>query len=339
VGWLRDLGYNNGMLILFDILAFVTFILMLLVASSQPVHSRISVFELERRAKLGNKEAKKDLERERLLGGVLSIKNIVLVILQISSFSFFELGFGMLAGIVSAFVIALGTESLSRWKLFRHFSRKIYAVIEPSMLKFVRKHPLLFRVISGSSGGKDYYDFRIDSREELQHLVTASDSVLTSDEKQLIVHSLTFGDRLVSAVMTPSHMIVTINKSEFLGPLMLNDLHKVGHNHLPVIDGDLNHVIGMLNLKSLMKLDNKKSLTAEKAMDPKIYYIREDETLHHALVAFLHTHHHLLIVINEAKETVGILALEDIIESLLGRKIVDEFDEYDDLRAVAARKK
>lgn len=333
------MSYNNRMLILFEILAFVTFILMLLVASSQPVHSRISVFELERRAKLGNKEAKKDLERERLLGGVSSIKNIALVILQILSFSFFELGFGMLVGIISAFVIAFGCESMSHWNFFRHISRKIYGLIEPSMLNFIRKNPLLFRIIGGASGKSDYYDLRIDSREELQHLVTASDSVLTPDEKQLIVHSLTFSDRLVSTVMTPSHMIVTINKSEFLGPLMLSDLHKVGHNNLPVIDGDLNHIIGMLNLKNLMKLDNKKSMTAEKVMDPKIYYIREDQTLHHALVAFLHTHHHLLIVVNEAKETVGILALEDIIESLLGRKIDDEFDEYDDIRAVASRKK
>jgi CBS domain containing-hemolysin-like protein len=71
-------------------------------------------------------------------------------------------------------------------------------------------------------------------------------------------------------------------------------------------------------------------------MDPKVYYIHEDQTLEHALAAFLKTHHHLFVVVNEYRETVGILCLEDVIEALLGRKIVDEFDAHDDLRAVAA---
>jgi CBS domain containing-hemolysin-like protein len=138
--------------------------------------------------------------------------------------------------------------------------------------------------------------------------------------------------------MTPRHDIIGISKTDFLGPLMLNDLHKVGHSWLPVMDGDLDHIIGILNIKGLMTLDKKKSVTVDKAMQSKVYYVRDDQTLHHALVALLHTHHHLLIVINEARETVGILTLEDIIEALLGRQIVDEFNEHDNIRAVAAQK-
>ena len=72
-------------------------------------------------------------------------------------------------------------------------------------------------------------------------------------------------------------------------------------------------------------------------MDKKVYFIRQDQDLEHALHGFLRSHHHLFVVINEYRETVGLLSLEDVIEALIGMKIVDEFDQFDDLRAVAGR--
>jgi hypothetical protein len=43
----------------------------------------------------------------------------------------------------------------------------------------------------------------------------------------------------------------------------------------------------------------------------------------------------LFIVVNEFRETVGLLSLEDVIEALLGQKIIDEYDVYGDIRKVA----
>lgn len=324
---------------LFLILTVMVFVLMLLVDAIRPIHSRFNMFELERRAKMNDKDAKKELAREKLLSDIVLLQRIVVALLQVMMVLLSELTFGVFAGVLVALVIALGYGSIARLGLLRSLSKLIYERIEPSILRFIRKNTFLFKIIRGTPRNDAYYNLRIDSREELQHLVSESDSVLTSDEKKLIVHSLSFSDRLVSSIMTPRDVIISISKSEFLGPLMLHDLHKAGHNSLPVIDGDLDHVIGILNLKGLMNLDTKKSMTAEKTMQPKVYYIRDDQTLHHALVALLHTHHHLLIVVNEARETVGILTLEDIIEALLGREMIDEFIEHDNLHAVASRKK
>lgn len=340
MGQNHGIGYNiNRMFMLFLTLTVAVFIIMLLVDAVRPVHSRFNMFELERRSKLNDKDAKKELAREKLLSDVILIQRIAVALLQVMVVLLSELTFGIFAGVLVALLIALGYGSIARLGLLRSVSKTVYDRIEPSVLRFIKKNPLLFKIIRGTPRNDGYYNLRIDSREELQHLVSESDSVLTSDEKKLIVHSLSFNDRLVSSIMTPRDTIISISKSEFLGPLTLHDLHKVGHNSLPVIDGDLDHVIGILNLKGLMHLDTKKSVTAEKAMQSKVYYIRDDQTLHHALVALLHTHHHLLIVVNEARETVGILTLEDIIEALLGREMVDEFMEHDNLRAVASRKK
>jgi CBS domain containing-hemolysin-like protein len=132
-------------------------------------------------------------------------------------------------------------------------------------------------------------------------------------------------------------VIDTIHHNEFLGPLTLDELHKKGHSRLPVIKHDIDHVIGILHLQSLLALDIKRSVTAEKAMDSKVHYIHQDQTLQHALAAFLRTKHHMFIVVNEFRETVGLITLEDTMEALLGRKITDEYDTHEDLRAVALR--
>ena len=72
-------------------------------------------------------------------------------------------------------------------------------------------------------------------------------------------------------------------------------------------------------------------------MEKRVFYINQEQTLDRALAAFIKTRHHLFVVVNGYRETAGILTLEDTIEALLGREIVDEFDVHDDLRVVAAR--
>jgi CBS domain containing-hemolysin-like protein len=71
-------------------------------------------------------------------------------------------------------------------------------------------------------------------------------------------------------------------------------------------------------------------------MSKDVRYIHEEESLDQALRAFLKTHHHLFVVVNNFEEFVGVLSIEDVLEEIIGKEIVDEFDAYDDLRAVAA---
>ena len=320
------------------ILTILSFLLLIAIVTIQPQLSKLSEFELNRRSTLGDKAAERALSREQMRNDVVSLQRVLAALMLVIFVILSVITFGWFIGIVIAVFVALEYGAIAKFKLIKLWPQKLYDKFEPKIFKFIQKVPFLFKILRSASS--DIYSdggLRIGSREELQHLVDESSNVLTSDEKKLIVYSLSFNDKLVNTIMTPRSMIDSIKGTEFLGPLTLDDLHKTGHSRLPVIKGDIDHVIGILNLKNLLTLDIKHSSTAEKVMEPKVYYIREDQTLQHALAAFLKTHHQLFVVVNEFRETVGLLSLEDVIEALIGQKIVDEFDAHDDLRAVALR--
>lgn len=324
------------MFTLLVIVSIFIFGLLVLATGMRPMGSSLSMYELERRAGSGNVAARDLLRRQQLLPDVLSLQRVLSALLLVATVMMCLATFDWLLGTSIAVVVALEYGAIAKLGVVQRQAQKLYLKIEPWVLSTIEKFPLLVRILR--SVPRDVQTTKtIDSRQELQHLVAGSASILTADEKKMIVHALDFGDQLVSQVMTPRSVIDSISKKEFLGPLTLDDLHKTGHSRLPVIDEDIDHVIGILHAQSLLTLDTKKSVTAEKAMEPRVFYIKQDQTLPHALAAFLRTHHHLFIVVNEFRETVGLITLEDVIEAMLGRTIIDEFDTHDDLRLVALR--
>lgn len=322
---------------LFMTIIFVLSVLLLIIAAGiRPVRTVTSQFELKRRAGRGEKAAIATVRRETLLADVVSLQRICIALLLIASVLLAVARYGWALGAVIAVIIAISYGGVARLAFIQKRSQKLYEKHESSTLRLVEKFPKVFALLR-SMPVADPVDNRLESREELVHLIGESGQLLTANEKQLIMHSLTFDDQLVETIMTPRSVIDFVPKSELLGPLALDDLHRTGHSRFPVIDQDIDHVIGMLHIHDLLTLTDKKSVTAGTAMEPRVYYIRSDQTLAHALAAFLRTHHHLFIVVNEFRETVGLLSLEDVIETMIGRKIIDEFDAHDDLRTVAAR--
>jgi CBS domain containing-hemolysin-like protein len=324
------------MMLFMVILCIVFFTVLLFAQSIIPKRTSMSRFELERRTKQGDEDALEISRREGLLIDVLSLQRVVVALLLVILSALSVAAFGWLVGVLIALLVALESGVIARMNIVSKHAQVLYEKYESALLKFIENHGALFRFIRSVMPPAPIRA-QLDSREELQYLVAQSGSILSTDEKKLIMHGLEFDRKIVGEVMTPAAVIDSIGKQELLGPLVLDDLHKTGHSRFPVIDDDINHVVGMLHIHNLFTLDTKRSTTVEKAMEPKVFYIRQDQTLQHALAAFIRTHHHLFIVVNEYRETVGIISLEDVIEALLGRKIVDEFDTHDDLRQVAMR--
>lgn len=308
---------------------------LVVIAAMSPRRSVLSNFELDRRSKNGNESAAAELKREILFDDIVSIKRVLealfLVFTVIAAVGAFDSVFGVLVGVG----VALLYGRVAHFEPVRTIAMRVYEHIEPGLLQFVEHYPSLGTLIRTNTTSA--VNCQVSSRQELEHLIDQSAGILTADEKKFITNGLHFNEKKVEDIMTPRGVVETIAKDEIIGPLVLDELHKTGHSRFPVIDTNIDHIVGVLHIKDLLRVGAKDSETAEQAMEKRVFYINQEQTLDHALAAFIKTRHHLFVVVNGYRETAGVLTLEDVMEALLGREIVDEFDLHDDLRAVAAR--
>lgn len=313
----------------------VTVALLIIITSMSPRRSRISRYELDRRRASGDKSAADEYDRELVVDDVVSLIRVAAALLLITTVLLTVVSFGWAVGSLISVIITLIYGRIAQNKRIRAFADRLYRPYDAALVTFVQRHSWVGKLIRNTSGNSASHS--ASSREELEHMVDQSGRFLTADEKKLLSGSLHFSEKAVRSIMTPRGAVAGVQKSELVGPLMLDELHRTGHSRFPVLDGDVDHVVGVLHIRELLSLEDKKSQTAEKAMEKRVFYIHQDQTLAEALTAFLKTHHHLFIVVNSGRETTGLLTLEDVIKELLGREIVDEFDTHDNLGAVAGR--
>lgn len=319
------------------ILCLAVLLLLLFVSGVKITRTKISRYELHRLAETGDSLSKDIVRREEVLHDVLSLQRatsaLLLVIVTLLSIA----AAGWLMGSIVAIVVALEFGFVARLPVIQRFAQRRYESHEKSILGFVAKHPRVFSVLR-SVTHEQLADHSFGSREELLYAIEKSESILTRSEKLLLEYGLQFNEFSVEDIMVPVAEIVTVGKNELLGPLVLDDLHKTGHTRFPVIHQDIQHVVGVLSINDMLTVDSgKRSTTAEKSMDARVFYIHEQQPLEQALSTFLQVHHSMLIVVNADQQVVGLLSLEDVIEALFGRRIVDGFEGHDDLQNVAQR--
>lgn len=310
-------------------------ILLLAVAALRPARSTLSPFELRRRKAAGDRSATAALRREDLLAHIDVLRQPLAALLLVALTLLLIAALGRLWGAVASALAALFYTRAAGMTLLHKQALRLYQAHEKAVLGATDRHKKKLGFLTGMLPPEPRAG--LGSREELIHLITESGAVLSSDDKKLLTHALAFGQRCAADIMTARQDIVSVEHTELLGPLVLSDLHETGHSCFPVIVGDLDHIVGLLDIRDHLTLEAKRSLTAAKTMTPRVFYIRGDQTLDYALAAFVRTRHHLLVVVDETGATLGLLSLKDVLEELFGRPMADEFASDSDVRSVATR--
>lgn len=319
---------------------FIQFIALLLVFFIAAVRSLrfdpndLTTFELERQAKRGVDAALTEQTLRKNQPLLLSLQRLVALLLSLLLIVLLATVFAIGWAILWSLLWLLVAELLEARPEIRNVAEKyaqqyrqyIYKVIEflHVPLSFMADKQLL-----RAERRATFY-----SKEELLEALAHDRTVLSKEEKTFIRQSLAYESIKIKDVMTPRSVVVFADSQDTLGPVVLDRLHKSGQSRFPVVNKDLDHIVGMLYMHELVSLNPKIKYISD-IMSDKVYYVSEDKTLDHALHAFLRTRCHLFIVVNEFEETTGVISIEDVIETIIGRKIVDEFDQYEDLRAVA----
>lgn len=303
--------------------AVILFMLLVAIASVRIEPSSISIAELRRRREKGDVSVKEAIVRHRYLADLISLQQLLVNSLLVVLVLFLIWSYGWLGGIIGAVVIVFfAVISNQRW--LHALFQPLYVRCEPALIRFIKKMQPVFSLIRSAPEDTSDTFRRFDSPEELAGLIAQSADVLSDKQKQLLSSGLGFFDLQVRDGMTPRKNIVSVGKSEVLGPLVLDDLHKSGHSRIPVVARDIDHVVGVLLLRDLLIIDgDDRPRTVEKAMNSHVVHIRDTQPMHDALAVFLQTDAYIAIVTNGSDKTVGLITLGDIITALLGAVPID----------------
>ena len=317
----------------YALVMFVIWCALVIVASMRfSVEAKYSHQERARLLKQGDRAATEEARRLSEEPLLVSLQLIIRALLSVALVAYGVGVYGLLGGVIYGTVGLILVPLAFRLGIICRMSDRLRDAAMPWLQKVVRAlGPVLSWLRSRDTIAPEA---TLNSQAELLDLISRSPGILSKEERTRLDASLEFDGRAVSDIMTPRSMVEAVPVGETLGPLVLDELYKTGHSRFPVFKGDLDHVVGMLYLHDLIDLKSG-SQPAKEAMQSKVYFIREDRDLSHALHGFLSTRHHLFVVVNKYRETVGLISLEDVMEVLLGQKIRDEFDAFDDLRAVA----
>lgn len=153
--------------------------------------------------------------------------------------------------------------------------------------------------------------------------VVEEEGEIKEEEKELIHNIFEFDDTNVSEIMSPRADMFIIEAG---AEIDLKQIVESGFTRIPVIEKDIDHVVGILNIKDLFLQYAKGNQTIDvrQIMQPP-YFVPENKKLDSLLQAFKRRKQHMAIVVDEHGGISGLITLEDALEEIVG-EITDETD-------------
>ena len=206
---------------------------------------------------------------------------------------------------------------------------------------------------SGHGGGEAH------SQQELRGLLTqaVAAGTIPKHSARILTGAFEFGDLKARQIMTPRPKVDFLTLGQPIGTV-LRTIQKSAYTRLPLCDGDLDHVIGLVHMKDLfahLQLSPGKLRFADpevaggepiaiadglpgsavhvigsgdidlRKVQREILFVPELTPVPQLLRQFQARHLHLAVVVDEYGATLGIVTLEDVLEEIVG-EIEDEFD-------------
>ena len=174
------------------------------------------------------------------------------------------------------------------------------------------------------------------SREDISAMVSVAteEEVIEKDEKKMIQNLLKLDEITAHEIMTPSVVVEMASGNMTARELYDKDLV---HSRIPVCDEENDdYIIGyVLRQTILEKMEEEKFDAKLKEIARPILSFQENESVGTIWEKLLEKKEHISIIIDEYGTFRGIVTLEDVIETMLGKEIVDETDEVVDMQELA----
>ncbi len=286
----------------------------------------------------GNKKAQKALKvldkYGKMLGAILIGNNIVNLSASALATTFamqMSINVGIATGILTVVVIIFGEIVPKNVSAAR--AEKIalsYVGIIDLLMKILT--PVIFVLDFIARGmmrlfGVDPDAQQFISENELRTYVDVSHEggAIEAEEKEMIINVFDFGDSEAEDVMIPRVDMISIDKDATLDEL-LKVFRDCMYTRIPVYDGEKDNIIGLINIKDVIKLDFDKpeEFSIEKILR-KPFFTLEHKKTSELLSEMREKRDNMAFVLNEYGLCEGMITLEDLLEEIVG-EIRDEYD-------------
>jgi len=326
--------------------ALVTIIVVLIVlaaffASTETALMSLNRYRLRHQAQIGNRSARlaeKLLTRPDRLIGIILLGN-----------TFANFGAAGLTGIVAAqlwgdvgFAIATAVVAVLMF-VFGDLAPKTYGAIHPerlalpsvwvyAVLSFVM-WPVVWLANLAANGLLKLLGVAPEktashslSADELRTVVAEASAMIPHRHQSMLINILDLEKITVDDIMVPRNEIAGIDALADWDD-MLEALRTSPHTRIPVYEGSLDKIVGILHLKTVAQtlahgaLDKEQLLELARSREP--YFVPSGTTLNAQLLNFQRLRRRSALIVNEYGDIQGLITLEDLLEEIVGEFTTD----------------
>jgi len=155
------------------------------------------------------------------------------------------------------------------------------------------------------------------------------ESTLEKGEREMIFSIFRFGDTMAKDIMVPRIDVLALEVNTTISDAR-SEFIQAGHSRVPVYEGTIDNVIGLLYAKDMLAVvDGNDTIAAQRQLMRQAYFVPEAKKVDELLAEMQSRGVHMVLVVDEYGGVAGVVTLEDIVEEIVG-EIRDEYDQSEE---------
>ena len=203
---------------------------------------------------------------------------------------------------------------------------------EKVLLPLILLFDYLTRIVNRITGGRSAIETSYVTRQEIQDIIETGEreGVLDEEEREMLQRTLRFNDTIAKEVMTPRLDMTAVSKGADIEEALETCIQS-GHARVPVYEGSLDNVIGVVHLRDMVRDLNygealPDHIELEGLIEPTLH-VPESKNVDDLLTEMRAERLHMVIVIDEFGTTEGLVTMEDLTEDIVGEILEGEEEE------------
>lgn len=168
------------------------------------------------------------------------------------------------------------------------------------------------------------------TKDEVRLIVSlgVEEGAIDNKERELIHRVFNLGETTVEDIMTPRVEVIMVESDKKISSLK-SFLKKHPYSKIPVYEKDIDHIVGIFNVRTILNYFGKKLDVKIGSVVDKPLFVPSSKKIGDLLKEFQEKKVHIAIVVDEFGTFLGVVTLEDILEELVGEITEDKDDEYE----------